>query len=234
MVGSGEHLLLADQFSVFVDHGVILHDQEPQLLHDIVAVAVFVLHVFLAELVVADDPGNPENEAGGQQDAAGDQAVGDHLLSGIEDEEKDGVQFVKQHAAGHQGEQYRQKRDLFYVGQEQVELEEFGTAFLSFATADPVLAGGLAGPEDKLVESQNENPQQKGDGHRCDEGDIKVELPGERSFFRAQMAQKTHQKNQDFNGDDEPQIIDEKAFELHPVEQGGQSAMFFFFFGTHG
>ncbi len=115
---------LADQFAILIDHRIVFHDQKTELFHHVVAVAVLVFHVPLAQLVVADDPGNAENHSGHQQDTACDEAVGDHLLSGIENEEKDGIQFVKQHGAGHDGKQHRQKRHLFHVGEKEVELEE--------------------------------------------------------------------------------------------------------------
>ena len=164
---------------------------------------------------------------------AGDEAVGDHFLSGIEDEEKDGIQFVKQHRAGHDGKQHRQKGNLFHVGEKQVELEELGAAVVRFRACSAILSGGRGVAEDELVEGQNEYAQQEGDGHRGDEGNVKIKLPWEGSLVRAQIPQKTDQKDHNLNGDDEPEIVDEKAFQFHSIEESGQSGMFFFVIGTH-
>jgi hypothetical protein len=119
------------------------------------------------------------------------------------------------------------------VGQKQVELEELGSAVVRFRACTAILSSGRGIAEDELVECQNKYAQQEGDGHRRDEGDVEIKLPRKGTFVRAQVAQKAHQKNQDFHGDDEPEVVDEKTFQLHPVKQGGQSAMFFFFFGAH-
>jgi hypothetical protein len=97
----------------------------------------------------------------------------------------------------------------------------------------PSSSGGRGIAEDELVECQDEHAQQKGDGHRRDEGDVKIKLPRKGTLVRAQIPQKAYQKDHNLHGDDEPEIVDEKTFQLHPVEQGGQSAMFFFFIGAH-
>ena len=87
--------------------------------------------------------------------------------------------------------------------------------------------------EDELIERQDEDAQKECDGHRSDKGYVEVELPRKRAFLRSQVAQEAHQENQYFNRNDEPEVIDEKTFQFHPVEKGGQSGLFIFFFGAH-